>query len=328
VLVTGATGFIGRVLVGRLLESGAIVRGVGRSGTIEPTRPAAGRYEPVVADLTREDLDPRLCDGVGIVYHLAAKTHDLADGPGSEAEYQRINVEGTRRLLDRAARAGVRRVVFVSSVKAVDEGGPDEVDETVAPHPSTAYGRSKLEAEGLVQAAGVRAGFATVCLRLPLVYGPGQRGNLQRMMAAIDRGRFPPLPDTGNRRSMVHVENVAQALILAGRHPAAAGQTYFVTDSRPYSSREIYDAMRSALGRPARRWRVPASAFRALAAMGDLGRRLAGRRVGFDSEAYQKLLGSACYSSARIRRELGYDPHVDLTGSLPALIGALERDVA
>ncbi len=323
VLVTGATGFIGRALVARLLASGAQVRGVGRRAAVQFPPSSEGRYEPVVADLTRDDVDPALCDGVELVYHLAAKTHDLADAPGVEHDYDRINVQGTRRLLERAARAGIRRFVFVSSVKAVNEGGPDEVDERTPPEPSTPYGRSKRAAEELVQAAGLRDGFETVCLRLPLVYGPGQRGNLQRMIAAVGRGRFPPPPDTHNHRSMVHVGNVVDALMLAGSHPAAAGQTYFVTDGRPYSTRELYDAIRSALGKPPVPWSVPAVVFKALAAAGDLGRRVTRRRIGFDSEAYQKLLGSAWYSSARIARELGYAPRVDLPGSLPDLIRAL-----
>jgi nucleoside-diphosphate-sugar epimerase len=320
-LVTGATGFVGRALVDRLRTSGAFVRGLARS-----PRNAAGiaADEVVVADLGRTPLEPALLHGIDTVYHLAAKTHDLTEGPGAEAEYFRTNVEGTERLLACARGQAVRRVVFASSVKAVDEGGSIEVDERIAPRPVTAYGRSKLAAEDLVRSAAARDGFESVCLRFPIIYGPGQRGNLQRMIAAVARGRFPPPPQTQNRRSMLHVDNAVEALLLAGHHPAAAGQVYFVTDSRPYSTREVYDAIRAALGRRPVRWHVPAWMFQLVASAGDLARRTTGRRVGFDSEALWKLLGSAAYDSSRITRELGYQPIRDLPGSLPEIVASLK----
>jgi nucleoside-diphosphate-sugar epimerase len=160
-----------------------------------------------------------------------------------------------------------------------------------------------------------------VCLRFPLVYGPHQRGNLQRMIRAIERGRFPPPPDNGNRRSMLHVENAVDALVLAGTHPAAAGRVYIVTDERAYSTRQVYDAARVCLGLPPVAWAVPAAALRLIAAGGDLARHLAGRRLGFDTDAFQKLLGTAAYDATRIRRELGYRPTHDLLGTMPMLVG-------
>jgi nucleoside-diphosphate-sugar epimerase len=310
-LVTGATGFIGRALAERLRATGVAVRGVAR---------AAASVDTVSVDLASGPLDPRIFDGIDVVYHLAAKTHDLAGSSGAADEYWRVNVEGTRRVVD-AARGRVRRMVFVSSVKAVDEGGGVEVDEQTVPHPESMYGRSKLAAEELVRNTTGASGPDSVVLRLPLVYGPGQRGNLERMIAAIARGRFPPPPRNGNRRSMVHVDNVVDALVLAGRHPAAVGRTYFVTDARPYSTREIYDLVRAALDRPPMAWAVPEPVFRLAALIGDGARRLSGRRRGFDSEAFQKLLGSAAYSSARIRQELGYAPAHGLAGAMPAMVG-------
>ena len=106
-------------------------------------------------------------------------------------------------------------------------------------------------------AAGREAGIETCVLRLPLVYGPGQKGNLLRMMEAIDRGRFPPLPDTGNQRSLVHVDDVVQALVLAATHDAAVGKTYYVTDNKPYTTTDLYRMMRRALGRAEPRWSLP-----------------------------------------------------------------------
>lgn len=313
-LVTGATGFIGTALVRRLRADGAVVRGLARSA--EP----AAADELVVADLAEQGLDPQWLAGVDTVYHLAAKTHDLAAAGDAEAEYRRINVEGTRRLAAAARRQPPRRLVFASSVKAQGEGGPLRLDESNAPRPTTAYGRSKRAAEELLFTEAAQGGFEVVCLRFPLVYGPGQKGNLERMIAAIDRGLFPPPPDNGNRRSMLHVENAVDALTLAAAHPAAAGEVYLVTDARPYSTREVHDWIREALGKPRRRWSVPEGAFRALAAAGDGLGALLGRRVGFDSEAFDKLLGSAWYGAEKIARELGYRPARDLREAMSELV--------
>jgi nucleoside-diphosphate-sugar epimerase len=276
----------------------------------------------VTVDLSEGPIDPALLHGMDAVYHLAAKTHDVAEAADADAQYTRINVTGTKHLLDAARRAGVGRVVFVSSVKAIDEGGPEARDETRTPAPSSAYGRSKLAAERLVFDAAATGAFEAVCLRFPLVYGPGQRGNLTRMIAAIDRGRFPPPPENGNRRSMLHVENAVDALVLAGARANADGRTYIVTDAHPYSTRQLYDWIRAALGRPPVRWSVPAWGFRALALGGDAAGALLRRRVGFDSDACQKLLGSAWYSPAKMIRELGYQPAQDLQGALPEIIAS------
>ncbi len=314
-LVTGATGFVGRALVSKLRASGAFVRGMARH---------AGDTlladEFIAADLASLPDDTRAFEDVDVVVHLAAKTHDMTEAPGVEDEYQRINVEGTRRLVAASTRARVRRVVFVSSVKVIDEGNRQAANEQTPPRPLTPYGRSKLEAEQLVSAAAATGEFESVCLRFPLVYGPGQGGNLQRMLGAIRRHRFPPPPDNGNQRSMVHVDNAVQALLLAVSASAASGRTYLVTDARPYSTREVYEAARRALGRSPSRVAVPEAAFRLLAAGGEVARRVIGRRVGFDSDAFEKLLGSAAYDSGRIQRELGYSPSRDLIGSMPALV--------
>jgi UDP-glucose 4-epimerase len=313
-LVTGSTGFIGRALVQRLRADGATVRGVARS------RHESCTGELIVADLTSGPLHPGLLDGIDTIYHLAAKTHDLKESGDVEKDYWRVNVDATRYLIEALQGRTVRRLVLVSSVKAVTEGGPRQIDETYEPKPTTAYGRSKLAAERLVWSETIRHGVTAVCVRFPLVYGPEQRGNFDRMIAAIDRGLFPPPPGTGNRRSMLHVENAVDALMVVGRHPDAAGHTYFVTDARPYETREVYSWIRQALGKSTITWSCPEWTFRALAGVGDAARATLGRRVGFDREAFEKLLGSAWYSCAKIARELGYQPKRDLCASVPEMV--------
>lgn len=308
-LVTGASGFVGSRLGERLRVAGSPVRTVGRRGPA-----VAGEHW--VVDLAAEELPAEACAGVRTVFHLAARTH-AAPAAGEEDAYAAVNVAGTRRVLAAALAAGVERLVFVSSVKALGEGGPRRVEEHEPPRPTTAYGRTKLAAERLVHAAGDH--LHGVCLRLPLVYGPGQKGNLPRMIAAVRRGFFPPPPRDANRRSMVHVDTVVDALLCVAAEPRAAGQTYVVADPRPYSTREVYEWIHEALGRRAPRWAVPLSVLRAAAAAGDAGGRLLGRSLPFDSAAFDKLLGSAWYGSERIR-ELGLEARRELRAEMPALV--------
>ena len=321
-LVTGARGFIGTALVRRLRAAGRPVRALARSRANIPGDP-----DVTVVDLTSDRIPAGTLDGIATVYHLAAKTHDLFASAAADADYWRVNLEGTQRLLESLDGRSIKRIVFVSSVKAQTEETTGEIDETQPADPTTAYGRSKLAAERLILSEARRRGFDGVCLRFPLVYGPGQRGNLLRMIAAIDRGRFPP-PPGGNRRSMLHVENAVDALMLAGHHPAAAGQTYTVTDGAACSTRELYDLIRHGLGKRPVQWAVPSWVFRGLAAAGDSARTMLGRRVGFDSDALAKLLGSAWFSSDKIARELGYRPTRTLRDAMPELVAGYRAEVA
>ncbi len=314
-LVTGASGFLGRRLCARLRAEGVRVRALSR-------RPGEGPWEDALAlDLATAPLPPGALAGVDTVFHLAARTHALGER-GDEPLYRALNVEGTRRVVEAAVAAGVARLVLASSVKAIGEGGPHCLDEDSPEAPASAYGRSKLEAERLVQAAGRTRAIHTAVLRLTLLYGSGAPGNLARMLAAVRRHRFPPIPECGNRRSLLHVDDAVEALLLAARRPEAAGRTYIVTGPRPYSTREIYEAMCRALGREPPRWSVPLAALRLLARAGDAGGRLAGRRLPLDSAALDKLAGSAWYSARRIERELGFRARRELAESLLEMAAA------
>ena len=301
-LVTGATGFIGRKLCAALRSRGLKVRASAR-------RYAEGPWDEfIAADFGRTDLDDEILDGVDTVFHLGGKTNSLAEGDEDEAEYQRINVGGTASLLDIASRSSLSRFVLFSSVKAAGEHSEDCMDEAWTAAPTTPYGISKLESEHLLFSAGRSSGFHVCALRFPLVYGRDVAGNLMRMMKAIERGRFPPLPDSGNKRSMVHVDDAVRASLLVAESPAANGKYYIVTDGHSYSTYEISRAMSDALGKAPRRWTLPLPLLRTAATAGDVIGRLRGRRFPFDSDAYRKLLGSAWYSSRKIERELGFRP--------------------
>ena len=315
VLVTGGTGFIGHRLVAALRERSArvrvLVRGQG-SGVPSPLAGegwGGGAVEIIFGNLADAASLIRACAGADTVFHLAGFAHaDAADTPDFAARHWVVNAEGTFRLLDAAAAAGVEQFMFLSSVKSVGDPGPRCVDETWDAPPETPYGRAKRAAEDRVLAVGRATGMHVANLRPAAVYGPGMKANLTRLIEAVRRGWLPPLPDTGNRRSLVHADDVVQALLLAAARPAAAGRTYVVTDGRPYSGRDLYAIIRQALGRPVPRWAVPAPVLRSAAGLADGARWLAGRRDRKARTALDRLLGWACLDAARIRQELGYQP--------------------
>ena len=326
-LVTGASGYIGRRLVNRLLRQGMGVRAMARDAArIKALWPTAA-VEAVGADLAKPQTLTGVCDGARTVFHLAndadeaAATVDQADAGSTLA--------GTRMLLAEAVRSGVKHVVFMSSVKAMGEGGQACLTETSPALPVSSYGRAKHAAEKLVFEAGRQHGLHVCVLRLPLVYGGDDgKGNLPRMIAAIDRGRFPPLPETGNRRSMAHVDDVVQATLLAAERPQANGQLYLVTDGHDYSTREIYLAICSALDKPPPRWFLPLACLRMTARPGDVVGMIARRDFPLNSAAVEKLTGSAWYSSEKIRRELDFRPVHTLIDALPGMIAHYRRQTA
>jgi len=162
-------------------------------------------------------------------------------------------------------------------------------------------------------------GMQATVLRLPMVYGPGNKGNLPRMVEAIRRGRFPPLPAVSNRRSMLHVDDAVQAMLLAAVCDEAGGQVYIVTDGRDYSTREIHSLISAQLGKRPPRWRIPLALLQMGARVGDLLLK-AGIPMPLNSASLRKLLGSAWFSNAKIRRELGYRPRYDLQRALPEMV--------
>ncbi len=325
VLVTGATGFIGQRLVAALHLRNEMVHALVRHGSRSrhPSWSANAVIERY-GDLDRPQTLDGLCTGVDTVFHLAGYSGPDSAGAEQDAHWQ-VTVEGTRALLTQARKAGVRRFVFVSSVKAMGEVGEFCLDESSLATPASSYGRAKLEAERLVLETGKQNGMLVCNLRLPLVYGRDNRGNIWRMITAIDQGRFPPLPETGNRRSMVHVNDVIQALLLAANNSAAHGQTYIVTDDRAYTSHQIYVAVYKALGRPVPRWTIPVGLLRVMASMGDVIGNIRGKGFIFDSGVLDKLTGSACYSCEKIKKELGYQPTRFLEDGLREMVDEYKR---
>lgn len=255
-LLTGATGFVGRALVPRLLKDGHSLVAAVR----QPIQ------EPLVDDvLVHPGLDVapgtdwrQALSGVGVVVHLASLAHEV-HAVSEESAYRRVNVEGTRVLAEAAAAAGVRRFVHMSTVKVMGERSPVDRPwrEDDPCDPEGPYGRTKLEGEREVQRIGETYGMETVILRPPVVYGPRLKANLLRLLRAVDRGIPLPLARATARRSLLFGENLADVVAVALRHPRAAGSTFLLSDGMDVSTAELARKMGAQLGRPARLLPVP-----------------------------------------------------------------------
>jgi len=268
------------------------------TGTVEPGI-ASGP-----ADLPLHTVDIRTGDGLAAAFagadaviHLAARNHVLWERSKDPlSEYRKVNVEGTLNVLQAASAVGVKIFIHMSSIKAMGEESEKILNEVDECQPSTPYGISKLESEEVVRAEADRTGMAVIIFRLPMVYGPGNKGNLPRMIRWADRGLPFPLVQPDNLRSMVYVGNVTAAVKAVLEFHAAGGAasgTYIVKDDTDRSTRMVYSAICRALGKVPRFLLLPS---------------LLGRAAGAVSEDFRKVTSSFRVSSAKIREELGFVP--------------------
>jgi nucleoside-diphosphate-sugar epimerase len=279
-IVSGASGFVGRAVVAHLEASATSLR-FAEEDWLEQVRAADFRG--------------------ATVFHLAARVH--GEGAGSEAEFIRDNVEKTRTLAQVAANGGARRFVFLSTVKVHGEETrhrPFRPGDPLAPE--DAYGRSKAEAE---RALAKVAGLETAVVRAPLVYGPGAKGNLHALLRLADSPWPLPFAAIANRRSFVHVDDLARLLIDCAALPQAAGSTFFAAHARSVSTAQLVAALRANLGRPARLVRAPRAWLEAGAFLAGQGARM--RRL------TRSLEVDAAETSARLgwQAQIGFEPAVE-----------------
>jgi nucleoside-diphosphate-sugar epimerase len=304
-LVTGANGFVGRQVCAELLRQGHSVRAAVRSAnsTIE-------NIEVVPVGTIDDNTDwINALRGVDVVIHLAARVHVMKDTVSDPlAEFLKINLYGTSNLAQQAARAGVKRLVYVSSVKVNGEQTIEtqRFTESDGSNPQDPYAVSKWQAERALRRIALETGLEIVIVRPPLVYGPGVKGNFISLLAAIDKGIPLPLAGAKNARSLVYVGNLADALIACATHPAATGQTYLVSDGEDVSTAMLVEKIAAALGRNSRSFYFPPVLLRAAAA-------LLGRTAQLD-----RLFGSLRVSDNKLRGELGWQPPYTLEQGLRA----------
>lgn len=256
VLVTGAAGFVGSNLVSALNQQGHEVVAMSRM-TIET---ASDLVQPCQADFTSLDASAFRRHRVESVVHCAAKVHAMHEKPGQGlGEYQRVNVDGTMKLARLAAAHGVRRFVFVSSVKVNgDETVPEQPFSPLdAPQPSDAYAISKWTAEQQLMELARNGVMEVTIIRPVLVYGPGVKANFLTMLRWLDKGIPLPLGAIDNRRSLVSVNNLVDFISTCLFHPAAAGQTFMVSDGEDLSTTELLKRLARFLERPIRLIPVP-----------------------------------------------------------------------
>jgi nucleoside-diphosphate-sugar epimerase len=268
-LVTGATGFVGTVLTAELEHRGHMVVRALRTGA------GARPHDVMVGDLG-EDIDWRnALDGVDTVFHLAARVHVMGAEDRDLEPYRRINVEATEQLARASVAAGVRRIVFLSSVKAAGEGGKAAMRESEVGHPSDPYGITKLEAERRLKEITNGTATSVVAVRSPLVYGPGVRANFLSLLRAVDRGIPLPFGRIENRRSLIFVRNLADALI----HCSGSGAgTFYASDGEDVSTPELIRRVAKALGRKG--WMLPVPPVLLSAPLRTVGRAAADRLLG------------------------------------------------
>ena len=287
VLVTGATGFIGSRLLERLKIIDCEVRVLSRNTLIG--------YDSICCDLHQDSIPKFALNSIDSIFHIAGVAHDFQNNTETELIYYKVNVEATINLAKLAIKSGVKRFIFVSSVKA---GGQSDTSDCMTEinqfEPEGIYGRTKREAEIKLLALGQESNMHVVIVRPALVYGPGMKGNLKLMLLGIKKGWFPPLPETGNKRSMIHVDDLVRAILLTADYDRANGEIFIATDGTPHSSREIYNAMCNVLGKSIPKWSVPKDLFNLIS--------LINSRIKYK---LNKLLGDECYSSAKLE-ELGF----------------------
>lgn len=304
-LITGANGFVGKPLCTELLRQGQSVRVAVRSANalIENVEVVA------VGSIDGQTDWTDALRGVDVVIHLAARVHVMHDTATDPlAEFRRVNTAGTEHLARCAAAGGVKRLVYVSSIKVNGEETRDgqKLSEADLPVPQDPYAVSKWEAEQALHRVASETGLEVVILRPPLVHGPGVKGNFVQMLGMIAKRVPLPFASVHNRRSLVYVGNLVDALITCAAHPAAVGQTFLVCDGEDVSTPGLLRHLAAAMDVPSRLFPCPPMLLR-----------LAGKLAG-KSQQLERLLGSLQVDGDKIRRDLNWAPPYSLQQGLQA----------
>lgn len=304
VAITGGTGCLGRPLIRKLQNMGCFVRLLVPPQEVAPV--SLSGVEIVQGDINDEVATCRLLEGIELVFHLAAKVHDFFGG--KDSDFERINVCGTRLLMRQAGVAGVKRVVFYSTVGVYGRDGNFSGDEQSPCSPQNPYSASKYSAEQIVLSPPGGVVTEGVVLRFPVVYGELDRGNMAKMIDAIRRHRFVLFGPGLNRRSMISAVNAAEAAVLTGFGPNCAGKVYCVTDGVDYTLNQLVETICKCLDTPWRPPKIPIMIAKGIGEGGDVLGRFLSRPIPFGLATVRKLSTDLTFSCERIKSELGYKP--------------------
>ena len=311
VAVTGATGCLGKPLVERLGEKGLDINAL-----VLPKDTTAEHLQKRLGVVTGTvDCDQALrvltkdCD---IVFHLAGKVHSVPKNREEEKEFYEVNVNGTKSVLDAAAINKVKRVIFYSTVGVYGKDADFHGDELSPCMPESIYAKSKYEAEWLILNSQKNGGPEGVVLRLPVAYGPLDRGNVASLIRAVYVNRFFYFGDGNAERSMISSANATEAALKAALEPSAANQVFCVTDGTDHSVRDLVESICSALGKSRRPRRMPISLAEWLGKFGSLIERALSIQLPINSAAVRKLSRPLTFSCEKAQRMLGYSPRESL----------------
>ena len=317
-LVTGGNSFIGIHLVNELIRRNVNIVVYVRSIKTIPDE-WIGKVKVIEGDLIDNNSILNIGDKFDVVFHLAAYVHKIPKSDDEKKYVFAVNVEGTKNLLESLSDS-VGNIVFFSSVSVYGNDMGRNLDEDTSTNPTTLYGKTKLSAEQLVIDYGNKHKFKTTILRLPLVYGPGNKGNIYNMIKAIYNRRFVMMGRGRNKRSMVYVGNVVDAAMAVLNTEVSDGKVYLITDGIDYTVRDLYKLISKGLGRNPLPFNVPMGIAKMLAMAGDIGNKIIRKPLPFNSEVLGKLTDSLTFSSGRIQKDIGFKPKYNLYNTIDEII--------
>lgn len=312
-LITGASGFIGGAILNKLTGDGIPCVGIGRR--------IIQRNNYVQCNLLDSNGLRLALQGVTSVIHCAGYAHAFKSK--SSEVYERTwltNYDGTKNLIEIAVEMKINKFINFSSVKAMSDPGCSCVDEGWELNPISEYGKSKLAAEKLLFEVCKKNSIDIVNLRLSMVYGFGGRGNLERMSELIRKRIFPPIPETNNFRSLVHVHDVLDAVMHVANDDRAFGETYIISGRESVSGRGLYDEIRKIYGYKKLSFEIPEPLLRCASTIFQIIENKTGLNMPFNNEILSRLFDSAWYSTKKIEDTLGWYPKVDLEFGLREML--------
>lgn len=318
ILITGANGFVASHLIPFLDQQGyQITAAVRHSRT---------QILPSVTFIDSGDIDgstnwQRTLNGINTVIHLAARAHILNDDTSNpEAEFLKINTEGTANLVRQSIQAGVKHFVFISSVGAMTTLSNQPLTENFPCQPDTPYGRSKLEAEQALISLANQSNMTWTILRPTLVYGPGNPGNMARLIQLINRGLPLPFALVKNRRSFVYVGNLVDAIATCLIHPNAKNQIFLISDGQDLSTPQLICKIAYYLGRPCNFLPVPPSLLKLVGYLGSTVQHLSKRPISLNTSTIDRLLGSLIVDNNLIQTTLNWQPPYTIDQGLSQML--------
>jgi nucleoside-diphosphate-sugar epimerase len=304
ILVTGANGFVGHFLCEALIELKVSTNGAIRYGKKAANLPSA--VKPIIVPSLGPDTNwSEALSDIDVVIHLAGRVHlmkDRADDPLSA--FRSVNVDATEHLARMAANRGIKRFIFISSIKVNGEGSSIPYNESDPPKPQDPYAISKWEAEQILRDISAKTGMETVIIRSPLVYGPEVRANFLRLLHLVDKGIPLPFAGIDNRRSLIYIGNLVDAIVTCVSHPNASNRTFIVSDHHDISTPDLIRHIATAMDKPARLFSLPPFLLAFMATV--IGKK----------EFYNRLCGSLTVDAGAISNDLDWKPPFSLQEGL------------